>query len=226
VIPRTPHHIVLRGNNRRVLFSSKRDHEMFLFFVWRALERGGCGLHAATLMSNHVHLLLTPADAGALAQFVKAVAQRYAQLRNQKRGSSGKLFEERFFSRPVLTERQVAIVTAYIHANPVRSGNVADALDYPWSMHALHAGRPEHCAIPPTFWDPSDWYAALADAPWRRAERYLEAYDEYLQRAIEPEHVSDLQIREAISQQAEILLRRPDGTRATELLGSFCKNQE
>src|SRR5947207_1436289 len=111
VLPRVPHHVVLRGNNRRVLFSSKRDYEMFLFFLWRALERGGCGLHAATLMSNHVHLLLTPADADALSGFVKSVAQRYAQLRNVKRDSSGKLFEERFFSRPVLTERQVAVVT-------------------------------------------------------------------------------------------------------------------
>ena len=194
---------------------------MFLYFVWLALERTKCVLNAATLMSNHVHLLLTPLEEKELSRFVKMVSQRYAQLRNEKRGGSGKLFQERFFSKPVLSEIQLAIVTAYIHANPVRAGIVDDALDYRWSTHALHAG--DHLLEErwSTLWTPSPWYDSLAKTPWRRAKKYLAAYDEYLGLKAEPEHVTDVQIIEAASAQREYHLRRPNGMRASENMGEY-----
>src|SRR5262249_9187154 len=120
VLPGFAHHVVVRGNNRRLLFSYSDDYKMFLFFLAHALERRHCRLNAITMMSNHVHLLLTPAEESSLAACVKSFSQRYAQFRNKQRGASGKLFEQRFFSRPVLTEAQVGIVISYIHANPIR----------------------------------------------------------------------------------------------------------
>jgi putative transposase len=210
----------MRGNNRRILFT-RHDHEMFLFFVWHALQRTSCVLNAATLMRNHVHLLLTPGNEKDLSRFVKMVGQRYAQLRNQKRGASGKLYEERFFSKPVLNELQLAIVTAYIHANPVRAGIVDDALEYRWSTHALHAGdhlREERWT---TLWTPSPWYESLADTPWQRAERYLVAYNEFLRLKAEPEHVTEVQIIEAGSTQRDYYLRRPNVSRAGENIAEY-----
>src|SRR5262249_51644078 len=156
---------------------SIEDRQMFVFFVSRALKRSNCAMHALTMMSNHVHLLVTPADEDDLAIFVKALAQRYAQLRNQKKGASGKLFEQRFFSRPVLTEQQIAIVISYIHANPVRGGCVDNALDFEWSTHALHAVAPVRCRISADLWTPVDWYLELSDNEALRGERYLAAYD-------------------------------------------------
>src|SRR5438105_13730067 len=140
VLPGFPHHVVVRGNNRRTLFSFSNDYKMFLFFLADALQRRQCRLNALTMMSNHVHLLLTPAEEASLSACVKSFSQRYAQFRNAQRDASGKRVEERFFSRPVLTEAQVGIVIAYIHANPIRSGQVADAANFRWSTHALHAG--------------------------------------------------------------------------------------
>jgi REP-associated tyrosine transposase len=215
VIPGFPHHVVLRGNNQRILFS-RGDHEMFLFFVWRAIEQTGVAVNAATLMSNHVHLLVTPNESPLLSRFVKSVAQRYAQLRNEKREASGKLFEERFFSKPVLNELQLAIVTAYIHANPVRAGIVDDALDYPWSMHSLHAGDHLRSEIWSNIWTPSPWYESLGNTPWQKARRYMRVYRDYIGRGVEPEHVTELQILEAASMQTEKLLRRPGGLRCAE----------
>ena len=189
---------------------------MFVFFVSRALRRSNCEMHALTMMSNHVHMLVTPADEDGLARFVKLFGQRYAQRRNQKRGSSGKLFEQRFFSRPVLSEEQVAIVISYIHANPVRAGCVANALDFEWSTHPLHAVAPVRCRISADLWTPVDWYLELSDNEAIRGERYLAAYDDYRRREVKPEHVSDLDILEAVSDGLDKWERRPDGTRAAE----------
>src|SRR5262249_14495324 len=118
--------------------------------------------------------------------------------------------------RPVLTEAQVGVVTAYIHANPVRAGCVIDALDYRWSTQRLHAGVPSSNQIHTDLWTPSDWYMDLgADWP-ERGRRYLEAYEDYRVRGVEPEHVGEIEILEMVSQQGERWLRRPDGTRASE----------
>lgn len=190
---------------------------MFVYFLSRALNRVPCAMHALTMMSNHVHLLMTPYDADDLSQFVKSLAQRYAQRRNNKKGASGKLFEQRFFSRPVLSELQVAIVISYIHANPVRAGLVDNALDHQWSTHALHALAPVRCRISADLWTPIDWYLALSDNEAVRGERYLAAYDDFRRHEAKPEHVSDLEILEMISEGKDLWVRRPDGTRAVEL---------
>jgi putative transposase len=187
---------------------------MFLYFIGRVLEHDESRVHAMTLMSNHVHLLLTPRKTTGLADFVKPVAQRYTQLRNEKRNASGKLFEERFWSRPVLDEMQVAIVTAYIHANPIRSGQVKDASDYRWSTHALHAGLPNRCGIPVSLWTPTEWYLRLGRDYRERSLGYVAAFDDYLSRDVKPERVRDIDILEAIAEQRQAFDRRPDRSRA------------
>jgi putative transposase len=218
VLPGLPHHVVVRGNNRRLLFSSPDDYTMFLCFLARAIHTRACRLHALTLMSNHAHLLMTPADEDDLSACVKSFCQRYAQYRNKKRDASGKLFEQRYFSRPVLDERQVAIVTSYIHANPIRSGQVKDAMDYRWTTHALHAGQPDRSGIRVSLWTPTAWWLDLG-ADWaERGRAYLPVFDDCLRREVEPEHVSDSDILEAIEALSNrtyaLRLRRPNGRRA------------
>ena len=224
VTPNLPHHIVLRGNNRRRLFSTTGDYHLFHYFLADALRRHGCALHALTLMSHHVQMLLTPREPTSLSSCVKAFAQRYAQVRNDKRGASGRLFEPAFFSCPVLTEAQVAIVTAHIHANPVRAGCVGDALDYQWSTHGLHMCAPARSGIHVELWTPSRWYLSLADDWPGRGRGYFESYEDYRIRGIEPEHVDELEILEMISEQGETWLRRPDGMRASEPAVNAPKN--
>src|SRR5262249_45720493 len=143
------------------------------------------------------------------------------QLRNEQRDASGKLFEERFFSRPVLSEYQVGVVIAYIHANPVRSGQVTDPIEYRWSTHAHHAGESKRSWIYDDLLTPTEWFLDLAKDPWRRGERYLQVYDDYMRNGIEPEYVDELKILEAISDGYGLRLRRPDGSRAAEDIAPY-----
>src|SRR3990172_625503 len=133
VVPGYPHHLTLRGNNRRRLFSRPTDFLRFLAWLAEALDETSCVLYALTLMSNHIHGIFEPPDEAALSAFVKSFAQRYALWRNRMRGGSGKLFEERFHCTIIEGDEQLAAATAYDDLNPTRAGMVADALDYPWS---------------------------------------------------------------------------------------------
>jgi putative transposase len=211
-----PNHIVTRGNNRRRLFSYPRDYLLFLWLLTRGLERTECELHALCVMANHIHLLLTPPSVEAASECMKLVNQAYAQRRNLMRAGSGKLFEQRFWSKPIESERQLAVATAYIDANPLRAGIAEDAADYRWSTYRTHVGRPapdlEH--VPVTT---SHWYQAIGATDAERAEAYGVLFARYLAEGVQPDYKDELARIEARSVGSYTRrLRRPNGTRASE----------
>lgn len=218
-----PHHVVVRGNNRRRLFSYPRDYERFLREVAFALDLTGCRLHAAALMANHVHLVVTPPIADALPRFAQRACQRYAQYRNRRRDASGKLFEQRYWSDPLLDGLRVAAATLYVDLNPLRARLVSDPVDYRWSTFPLHAGHASHCTLLPDIWTPSAWYESLGEEPAARARRYVEWADAYRTRDPGAAQVPDeiVGLDEAWGAPYELRLRRPDGTRASELRPAY-----
>ncbi len=209
VLPGLPHHVVLRGNNRRRLFSYPNEYRYFLFLLGRALARSRCTLQALVLMRNHIHMILTPSDDKSLARCVGYLAQRYAQVRNRRRKSSGGLFEGRFFSRPIPNDRQLAITTAYIDLNPLRAGIAPADRPYRWSTEALHLGRPELSEIPSGLWTPSDWYLALAPDRATRGPQYAEWFEECQLSKEEPEWI-DLVALKREMQDDQLRFERPD----------------
>lgn len=179
VLPGVPHHVYLRGNNRRRLFSSLTDRMQMLACLDLGLSATGCALHQLTLMTNHVHLIATPPDDKALSAFVKRACQRYAQQRNQTKQASGKLFEERFHSKPIVDATYLATVTLYNDCNAFRARPIADPLAHEWSTGPLHAGR-AGSRIPASMWTPSRWYLGLGRSPASRATVYVELMAAYV----------------------------------------------
>ncbi len=217
VVPDYPHHVVLRANNRRRLFSYASDYQRFLRYLEQALERTDVALHALTLMSNHVHMIVRAPGVEVMARFVKLTAQRYAQQRNRERTASGKLFEARFWSDPIVDDEQLAVVTYYADVNALRAGMVDDPADHRWSTYAIHAGQPERSSIPVDLWTPSPWYLALAATANVRAARYRERVALYLAEGRQPKRMTAIRAAEALSASPYgRRLERPDGTYARE----------
>jgi len=150
-----------------------------LLLIGKQLEKGGIELNGFCLMTNHVHLLVAPEWESALGQFIKGFAQRYAQIRNRRSRASGKLFEERYYSKAIQSEAHLALATAYIDLNPVRAGIAESADDYCWSTFSAHAG-----SLPTSahlyLWSPSSWYLGLANDEAGRAAAYRAWTDERL----------------------------------------------
>jgi putative transposase len=55
-----PLHIVQRGHNRAPCFFGEEDYQTYHYWLAEALKKEHCALHAYALMTNHVHLLITP----------------------------------------------------------------------------------------------------------------------------------------------------------------------
>ena len=146
-VPGVAVHIVQRGVNRQRCFSSDGDYLVYLCILRKALERSGCALHAYCLMTNHVHLLLTPAEEGSCSQLMYEVGQRYVPYFNRRHMRTGTLWQGRFRSCLVDSREYVLSCYRYIELNPVRAGMVAAAADYRWSSYRTNIGQHDDAVV-------------------------------------------------------------------------------
>ena len=144
-----PWHIIQRGNNRSVCFFSEEDYRRYLDDLTDLSGRFGCAIHAYVLMTNHVHLLLTPEKADSAALMMKHLGQRYVQYVNRTYRRSGTLWEGRFRSCLTQSEDYVLACYRYIELNPVRAAMVNRPQDYRWSSyHANAQGKIDRVLTP------------------------------------------------------------------------------
>jgi len=124
-----------------------------------------CAVHAYVLMTNHIHLLLTPARAGAIGRVMQSVGRRYVPYFNWRQNRTGGLFEGRFRATPIDTEQYLLTCYRYVERNPVRAGMVHDPSKWRWSSYRANAFGEANPLI-----TSHEVYLALAtDASSRRA---------------------------------------------------------
>jgi len=135
VIAGIPWHIIQRGNNRNACFYADEDYRRYLETLREQAALHGCAIHAYVLMTNHVHLLLTPAKPESAARLMKHLGQRSVQYINRTYRRSGTLWEGRFRSCLTQTTDYVLSCYRYIELNPVRADMVHHPRDYRWSSY-------------------------------------------------------------------------------------------
>lgn len=166
-LPGYPHHVIQRGNNRQPIFVSPTDRQTMLDLLDENARRFGVAIHAYVLMDNHFHVLATPQGTEGLPQMMQAVGRSYVRYFNDHHKRSGTLWEGRYKSTLIQTERYLLACMVYIDLNPVRAGMVAQARDYPWSSHAHYMGLRADKLLTP---HPLVW--ALGNTPFAREAAY------------------------------------------------------
>ena len=139
VMPGYPQHIIQRGNNRGTTFIEIEDYHHYKGKLQQACERFRCKLHAYVLMTNHVHLLLTPLTETSISQLMQSLGRYYVQYFNSKYNRSGTLYEGRYKACLIDPDQYLFTCCQYIELNPVRAGVVAHPADYPWSSYHQNA---------------------------------------------------------------------------------------
>ena len=130
-----PLHIVQRGINREPCFFADEDYQCYLHWLEEAARDCRSAIHAYVLMTNHVHLLLTPATPGAPARLMQSLGRRYVQYANRQYRRTGSLWEGRYKSSVVQAESYLLACMRYIELNPVRAGMGSDPAHYRWSSY-------------------------------------------------------------------------------------------
>ena len=168
-VPGYPHHLIQRGNNRQPIVSVPADYRILLDLLDENAHKFQVQVHAYVLMTNHFHLLATPAAQDGLPLMMQAVGRRYVRHFNQQQGRTGTLWEGRYRSTLIQADRHLLACMAYMDLNPVRAGLAATATDYPWSSHAHYAGLQADNVV-----TPHPLYWSLGNTPFAREIAYQE----------------------------------------------------
>jgi putative transposase len=132
-------HIIQRGNNRQAIFTHDSDMKAYITWLKEYAEKFNVDIHAWVLMTNHVHLLCTPNSSSAVSSMMQSLGRKYVQYFNRRYERSGTLWEGRFRSSLVQSEKYLLQVYQYIELNPVRAGMVNNPSDYSWSSYQINA---------------------------------------------------------------------------------------
>lgn len=135
VIPNQPQHLILPGNNRAEVFCADADYVFYLEKLTVDCDKHGCVVHAYMLITNHVHLLITPYLEQSLGKSMQMPGCYYVQYYNYCYQRTGTLWEGRYKATLIDSEAYLLTWLRYIELNPVRAGMVIDPSDYPWSSY-------------------------------------------------------------------------------------------
>ena len=179
VVPGIPWHIIQRGNNRSACFYADDDYHKYLDILKEQANKHGCLVHAYCLMSNHIHLLLTPMFENSASLLMKHLGQRYVQYINRTYKRSGTLWEGRYRSCLTQSEEYVLACYRYIELNPVRAQMVDHPADYPWSSYQVNGqGRKSELLTS------HDEYNRLANSDTLRQKHYRDLFDTQMEHGL------------------------------------------
>lgn len=173
VIAGYPHHLIVRGNNRQDIFLDDGDRRRFRALLGEVMGEAGVAIHGYVLMTNHVHLVVTPDDSAALSGAMQRLGRRYVRYFNDRHLRSGTLWEGRFRAALVQTDRYLLASLRYVENNPVRAMLVGRPADYPWSSHRHHVGL-----VVDELLSPHPLYWGLGNTPFEREQGWLALFDE------------------------------------------------
>ncbi|MEJ2315996.1 MAG: transposase [Gammaproteobacteria bacterium] len=178
-----PQHLIQRGNNRQACFTSEEDMAAYAHWLKNGAEKYGVEIHAWVFMTNHVHLLATPRENGAVSKMMQSLGRTYVRHFNKRYQRSGTLWEGRFRSCLVQEETYLLVCQRYIELNPVRANMVTDPGDYRWSSYHSNA-----LGVASGLITPHPLYLALGASADERSRNYQSLFLAHL----EDRHLKDI----------------------------------
>lgn len=139
VIPGQPQHVIVRGNNRSEIFCADSDYHFYVEKLKEACDKHRCDIHAYVLMTNHVHLLLTPDSESSISKLIQMTGRYYVQYFNYCYQRTGTLWEGRYKATLIDSDNYLLACMRYIEMNPVRAGMASHPESYAWSSYAVNA---------------------------------------------------------------------------------------
>ena len=174
-LPGMPQHIIQRGNNREPCFLAEEDYRRYLEDLAESANKFQCEIHAYVLMTNHVHLLVTPFTDHGISQMMQALGRRYVYYMNKTYKRSGTLWEGRYKSCLVESDSYLLTCMRYIELNPVRACMVDHPGDYKWTSYHANAQGGANAMV-----DPHPVYTQLGDTAEHRQKAYRELFRHHM----------------------------------------------
>ena len=166
-VPNYPHHVIQRGTNQQRIVVDDLDRQRLLDLWQEHAQRCQVSIHAYVIMDNHFHLLATPETDNGLPLMMQAVGRSYVRYFNLRHKRVGALWEGRYRSNLIESERYLLPCMVHLDQLPVHIGLVAQGADHRWSSHRHHIGLASDKLV-----RPHALYWALGNTPFDREAAY------------------------------------------------------
>ena len=183
--PGALHHIIVRGIERRKLFTDDTDRNNFLDRIGGILTETHTSCYAWALIPNHFHLLLRTGKVP-IATVMRRLLTGHAGFFNKRHRRSGHLFQNRYKSILCQEDTYLLELVRYIHLNPLRARLIKEfdrLREYPYCGHSALMGKVKK------EWQDTEWVLRLFDERQRVARR---RYDEFVEKGISMGRRKDL----------------------------------
>jgi len=172
--PGALHHIIVRGIERRKVFSDDTDRNNFVNRVGDIVTETNTACYAWALIPNHFHLLLRTGKVP-VATVMRRLLTGHAGYFNKRHRRSGHLFQNRYKSILCQENTYLLELVRYIHLNPLRAKLVKDyqgLKKYPYCGHSALMGKLKRG------WQDVDWVLKLFAPRVSEARRRYHAFVE------------------------------------------------
>jgi putative transposase len=171
-------HVMNRGNRRAKIFLKPADYQAFVALLVEAARLFRVRLIAFALMPNHWHLVLVADEEGAVSLYMKWLTgthvRRYHKLYGL--GGTGHLYQARYTSVIIQSDRHLLTAIAYVESNPSRARLVLRAEDWPWSSLGAPAAVRELLVTASPVPRPPDWLERV-NQPLSNLARFRECIE-------------------------------------------------
>lgn len=133
------YHLYNRGNSKQKIFLDQKDYNHFVKLLFLCNSKRSITLRDITrntydfdreetlvnigtycLMPNHFHILAKEKINDGISKFMQKISTAYSMYFNKKYKRTGGLFEGKFKSQHIGTDRYLKYIFSYIHLNPIK----------------------------------------------------------------------------------------------------------
>lgn len=140
ILKNAQYHTILRGNCQQTVFFDDVCRLTFYKILENATLNHQCKIHFFCLMTNHIHLFIETSVIS-ISKIMQSIGGTYAKFINKRYGRVGHLFQGRFNSNVVQTDKYRLNLCYYIHSNPIAANMVSNLDSYRWSSHRCYSGN-------------------------------------------------------------------------------------
>ena len=158
ILPGAYYHVCNRATEKRVLFSTPSDFDIWVKTLRETIELYPLKIHAFCVMPNHWHILASSPSGPAFTKAMQWLGATHA-IRWRKRADSvgkGAVYQSRYRCHRVKPNQVFWVVARYIERNPVRAGLTESPYSWDWSS----AGQKNGLSIATDEWPlakPEKW---------------------------------------------------------------------
>lgn len=126
------YHVIVKGINKEKIYNQNREKTYFKKIILKHLGKYQVEIYSYCIMSNHAHFIIR-AELQVLSAFMAVILAEYALYYNFKHHRNGHVFQNRFISECIESERYYWNCLRYIHLNPRKANIVKDMSRYAYS---------------------------------------------------------------------------------------------